>query len=199
MWLKSAPHFNPTVLLLHPSLQSPIKALKASEPGQPECTKRRVRREEQCLSNTEWVDGHICPCRVCEGERERETARGRCSGHTPWDLSRKCFLNYTCLSPCTFFIPQLYENTCWHEVFFDPKNPQRQLSLLYLGIFNRYNVVAKCVNPKGEFITLLTRLTSEELNSQLLHFISDMLHHERKYLHEDGIQRVRWRDVLFTF
>lgn len=52
-------------------------------------------------------------------------------------------------------------------------------------------MVAKCFNPKGEVITLLTRLTSEELNSQLLHFISDMLHHERKYLHEDGIQTVR--------
>lgn len=46
-----------------------------SEPGQPECTKRRVRREEQCLSNIEWVDGHICPCRVCEGERERDGGR----------------------------------------------------------------------------------------------------------------------------
>lgn len=51
-------------------------ALKVSEPGQPECTKRRVRREEQCLSNTEWVDGHICPCRVCEGERERQREGG---------------------------------------------------------------------------------------------------------------------------
>lgn len=46
-----------------------------SEPGQPDCTKRRVRREEQCLSNTEWVDGHICPCRVCEGEREGDRER----------------------------------------------------------------------------------------------------------------------------
>lgn len=61
-----------------------------SEPGQPECMKRRVRREEQCLSNTEWVDGHICPCRVCEGERERdrETAGGRCSGHSLFSVDR---------------------------------------------------------------------------------------------------------------
>lgn len=29
----------------------------------------------------------------------------------------------------------------------------RQRSLLCLGVLNRYNMVAKCVNPKGEFIT----------------------------------------------
>lgn len=86
LWLKSASQFNPIMLLLHPLLQSPIKAWKVSEPGQPECTKRRARREEQCLSNTEWVDGHICPCRVCGGEREM--AGGRCSGHSLFSVGR---------------------------------------------------------------------------------------------------------------
>lgn len=41
------------------------------------CEKRRERREEQCLSNTERVASHICPCRVYEREKERERERGR--------------------------------------------------------------------------------------------------------------------------
>lgn len=76
-------HLNSSASL---SPQSPIKAWKASEPGQwkTECEKRRERREEQCLSNTEWVAGHICPCRVCEGEQGgREVLQ-----HSLFSLSR---------------------------------------------------------------------------------------------------------------
>lgn len=38
--------------------------------------RQRERWEEQCLSNTEWVASHICPCRVCERERERQGEGG---------------------------------------------------------------------------------------------------------------------------
>lgn len=68
--------------------------------------KQRERREEQCLSNTEWVASHICPCRVCEVEKEREgdSLGIPCflsAGHAHWDLSGKCFLSNTCLSSFT--------------------------------------------------------------------------------------------------
>lgn len=51
-------------------------------------------------------------------------------------------------------------------------------------------MVANNVRPKREFITISTHLsaTSEVLYSQLLNFISDMLHHERKYLQKDGMR-----------
>lgn len=58
---------------------------------QTECEKRRERREEQCLSNTEWVASHICPCRVCKGER----GRGRRSGHSLFSPVGPCPLRFT--------------------------------------------------------------------------------------------------------
>lgn len=53
------------------------------------------------------------------------------------------------------------------------------------------------VRPKREVITVSTHLSvisavlEEVLYSQLLNFISDILHHERKYLQKDGTEGVR--------
>lgn len=54
-----------------------------------------------------------------------------------------------------------------------------------------------CHTKKREFITISTHpsvtsdIVEKVLYSHLLNFISDMLHHERKYLQKDGTERVR--------
>lgn len=89
---------------------------------QTECEKSPGRREEQCLSNTERVASHICPCRVCEGERERER-EGGCSGHSSFSLGRPCPLRFirekfpkSHLSVFMHVITvQLNDGTCWNK------------------------------------------------------------------------------------
>lgn len=85
---------------------------------------------------------------VEERERERHRERQREGGaqgipcflsadHTPRDLSRKCFLNYTCLHTHNLFFSSIKIHVTI-RLSLIPKNPKRPLLLLNLGNLNRY-------------------------------------------------------------
>lgn len=92
---------------------------------QTECEKSPGRREEQCLSNTERVASHICPCRVCEGERERER-EGGCSGHSSFSLGRPCPLRFVREK-----FPKSHLSVCLHARNYCPAKWQDMLKQVF--------------------------------------------------------------------
>lgn len=122
-------------------------------------------REAQCLSNTEWVASHICPCRVCEGEREVLRAF---LFFPQWTMPAEIYLgNVTPASPyphqlpCSYIKTHVY--TSLHHLVFGGGLELEDASIFALCLA-KWTVFSSCCQQPFPFrltVTLGLRRTAQ--------------------------------------